>query len=102
MPYKTNADLPERVRRHLPAAAQAIYRKVFNQVWTRYRKTDPRYEEIAHRSAWAAVKRGYSKAGDLWVAKIGHDLKIRKARAAAAPLGHPRTAHRNRAKSPPR
>ena len=102
MPYKTNADLPERVRRHLPAAAQAIYREVFNQVWTRYRKTDPRYEEIAHRSAWAAVKRGYSKVGDLWVAKIGHGIKIRKARAAAAPLGHPRTAHRSRAKSPPR
>ncbi len=85
MPYKTNADLPERVRRHLPAAAQAIYREVFNQVWTRYRKTDPRYEEIAHRSAWAAVKRGYCKAGDLWVAKAGHGVKIRKARAAAAP-----------------
>ena len=85
MPYKTNADLPEPVRRHLPAAAQAVYREVFNQAWKRYRKTDPRYEEIAHRSAWAAVKRGYRKSGDVWVPKTGHGVKIRKARAAAAP-----------------
>ncbi|MBM3565779.1 MAG: hypothetical protein FJX42_06690 [Alphaproteobacteria bacterium] len=85
MPYKTNADLPERVRGHLPAAAQAIYRQVFNQAWSRYRKTDPRFEEIAHRSAWAAVKRGYRKIGGKWVSIAGHGIRIRKARAAAAP-----------------
>ena len=85
MPYKTNAALPERVRRHLPPPAQTIYRNVFNSAWDRYRKTDPRYEEIAHRSAWAAVKRGYRKSGDVWVPKTGHAPKLRTARAAAAP-----------------
>ena len=85
MPYKTNADLPERVRRHLPFPAQTLYRNVFNGAWERYRKTNPRYEEIAHRSAWAAVKRGYRKAGDMWVPIIGHPLKSQKNRAAAAP-----------------
>jgi cation transport regulator len=85
MPYKTNAALPERVRRHLPPPAQTIYRNVFNSAWDRYRKTSPRYEEIAHRSAWAAVKRSYRKAGDMWVPITGHGPKLRTARAAAAP-----------------
>ncbi|MEK7245257.1 MAG: ChaB family protein, partial [Pseudomonadota bacterium] len=53
--------------------------------WKRYRTTNPRYEEIAHRSAWAAVKRGYCKSGDAWVPKAGHAPKLRTARAAAAP-----------------
>jgi cation transport regulator len=69
MPYRTNASLPERVRRHLPPEAQTIYRNAFNNAWTRYRQTDPRYEEIAHRIAWTAVKRGYRKLGDVWIAK---------------------------------
>ena len=85
MPYKTNAALPERVRRHLPPAAQTIYRNVFNSAWDRYRKSSSRYEEIAHRSAWAAVKRGYRKSGDAWVPIAGHAPKLRTARAAAAP-----------------
>ena len=85
MPYKTNTALPERVRRHLLPPAQTIYRNVFNDTWDRYRKTNPRYEEIVHRSAWAAVKRGYRKAGDMWVPKTGHPLKSRTARVAAAP-----------------
>jgi len=85
MPYKTNSALPSRVRAHLPAAAQTLYRTVFNSSWKRYRKTDPRYEEIAHRSAWAAVKRVYVKAGERWVPLTGHGLKIRTARAAAEP-----------------
>lgn len=84
MPYKTNAALPERVRRHLPIPAQTIYRNVFNSAWTRYRKTDPRYEEIAHRSAWAAVKRSYRKSGDMWVPIAGSGVKLRAARAARA------------------
>lgn len=81
MPYKTNAALPAPVRAHLPASAQSMYRDVFNSAWARYRKTDPRYEEIAHRSAWAAVKRVYRKSGDRWVPKSGSGAKLRTARA---------------------
>ncbi len=66
MPYETNSDLPPPVRHHLPSHAQTIYREAFNHAWTQYRR-DPRQEEIAHRVAWAAVKRGYHKIGDSWV-----------------------------------
>lgn len=68
MPYRANADLPSPVQRHLPLEAQSIYREAFNHAWTTY-KRDPRHEEIAHRVAWAAVKRGYCKIGDAWVPK---------------------------------
>ena len=73
MPYEVNADLPERVRHHLPAHAQTIYREAFNHAWETYRH-DPRQEEIAHRVAWAAVKKSYVKAGDKWVPKAGAEF----------------------------
>lgn len=68
MPYAANEDLPDPVRRHLPPHGQSIYREAFNRAWTAHRN-DPRQEEIAHRIAWAAVKRRYRKIGDEWVAK---------------------------------
>ncbi len=71
MPYETNSDLPERVRHSLPAHAQAIYREAFNHAWQTYRG-DPRHEEIAHRVAWAAVKKLYVKADGHWMPKTGH------------------------------
>jgi cation transport regulator len=70
MPYGVNADLPDSVRHHLPAAAQTIYREAFNHAWETYRD-DSRREEIAHRVAWSAVKRSYVKDGDMWVARAG-------------------------------
>jgi cation transport regulator len=66
MPYPTNAHLPPGVRRHLPEAAQDIFREAFNHAWATYADS-PRREEIAHRVAWAAVKKRYEKAGDMWV-----------------------------------
>ncbi len=66
MPYPANADLPPGVRHHLPEAAQDIYREAFNHAWIGYADR-PRREEIAHRVAWAAVKKRYAKAGDMWV-----------------------------------
>jgi len=66
MPYVTNAELPEAVRAHLPEHAQDIFRAAFNHAFEAHRG-DSRREEIAHRIAWAAVKRGYVKAGDRWV-----------------------------------
>jgi len=68
MPYATNADLPPSVRGHLPAHAQDIYREAFNAAWRRY-DASFRREEIAHRIAWAAVKRSYRKTGDVWTPK---------------------------------
>ena len=68
MPYASNEDLPRSVRSHLPGHAQDIFRGAFNHAWEAYRRTEPaRIEEIAHRVAWAAVKKRYRKAGDTWV-----------------------------------
>ncbi len=66
MPYDTNDDLPPSVRHHLPRGGQTIYREAFNHAWITYRH-DPRHEEIAHRVAWAAVKKNYVKRGDEWI-----------------------------------
>jgi len=69
MPYARNVDLPPAVRAHLPPAAQDIYREAFNSAWRQYARREPeRLEEIAHRVAWAAVKRQFRKAGTEWVA----------------------------------
>jgi cation transport regulator len=68
MPYRDNADLPPAVRNHLPQHAQDVYREAFNHAWQQYAR-NPRHEEIAHRVAWAAVKRRYRKRGDFWMAK---------------------------------
>jgi cation transport regulator len=68
MPYATNEDLPLSVRNHLPPHAQDIYRSAFNHAWQTYCSRGPDgAEEIAHRVAWAAVKRSYRKLGDTWV-----------------------------------
>ena len=66
MPYRTNEDLPSSVRDHLPEHARDIYREAFNNAHEAH-AGDPRQEEVAHRIAWAAVKRSYIKAGDEWV-----------------------------------
>lgn len=68
MPYLSNAELPDRVRQHLPQHAQDIYREAFNHAFSAH-AGDPRQEEAAHRIAWAAVKRSYAKVGGLWVSR---------------------------------
>jgi cation transport regulator len=72
MPYRTNADLPLPVRSHLPPHAQDIYREAFNHAFASY-AGDARQEEIAHRTAWAAVKRSYVKVADRWMPLHGQD-----------------------------
>ena len=67
MPYSTNDKLPPAVRSHLPSHAQDIYREAFNHAWRQY-SGSPRREEIAHRVAWAAVKRRCRKVGEAWTA----------------------------------
>lgn len=66
MPYATNADLPAAVRHPLPPHAQDIYRAAFNHAFAAH-AGEPGQDEIAHRIAWAAVKRSYVKDGDRWV-----------------------------------
>lgn len=66
MPYASNDDLPPSVRNHLPPHAQDIYREAFNHAFAAH-AGDPDHEEIAHRIAWAAVKRSYVKDADMWV-----------------------------------
>lgn len=66
MPYASNADLPPALRAHLPEHAQDIFRAAFNHAYDSHHG-DPRQEEIAHRIAWAAVKRSYVKEGTDWV-----------------------------------
>jgi cation transport regulator len=68
MPYSSNEDLPDSVRRHLPPHALDIYRAAFNHAYADH-AGDPRQEEAAHRIAWAAVKRRYVKVGESWVAR---------------------------------
>lgn len=69
MPYDKRSDLPDSVRDNLPAHAQDIYKEAFNSAWEQYRDPDERRddasrEEVAHRVAWAAVKRDYHKDKD--------------------------------------
>jgi cation transport regulator len=63
MPYGSNDDLPPSVRDHLPPHARDIFREAFNHAWESHAGD----EATAFRIAWAAVKRGYRKRGDVWV-----------------------------------
>jgi cation transport regulator len=68
LPYTSNDDLPASLRRNLPGHAQDIFREAFNNAWRTYGAREPyRREEIAHRVAWAAVKKSYRKVGNDWV-----------------------------------
>lgn len=67
MPYKSNSDLPDSVKDHLPSHAQEIYRTAFNHAWDEYKDPDKRrgnesHEEVAHKVAWSAVKDKYEKS----------------------------------------
>jgi cation transport regulator len=72
MPYTSNNDLPLSIRQVLPPHAQDIFRAAFNAAWDNYGRKDPLHrEEIAHRVAWAAVKRRYRKVGKTWLPLTG-------------------------------
>lgn len=72
MPYNSNKDLPDRVKNNLPEHAQEIYREAYNNATKQYESPKKRrgaesQEETAHKVAWAAVKKKYTKQGDKWV-----------------------------------
>ena len=75
MPYPSTSDLPDSVRDNVPAHAQEIYKNAFNNAWNEYadkgeRRGDESREEVAHKVAWAAVKKKYGKGDDgHWHAK---------------------------------
>ena len=86
MPYLNNADLPDRVRTHLPDHAQSIFREAFNHAYDRYADPEKRHfggtrEAAANRVAWAAVKRAYHKDGDQWVPLNGAGSRLHNHRA---------------------
>jgi len=60
----------------LPEHAQYIYKKVHSGAIEQYQNPEKRRggrkqsaEEIAHKTAWAAVKKEYEKKGSKWVRK---------------------------------
>lgn len=74
MPYVMIGELPASVKSVLPEHAQKIYLEAFNHAWEEYkdpkkRKTDSTQEVIAHKVAWAAVKKSYVKKRDVWVTR---------------------------------
>ena len=68
MPYREIADLPDSVKHHLPRHAQEIYLAAFNNAWEEYASRADQ-EILAHKVAWAAVKKQYKKTGKEWVRK---------------------------------
>lgn len=66
MPYDNLDDLPDGVKKSLPKHAQEIYLAAYNNAWDQYEDPEARRgsasrEEVAHRVAWAAVKKEYKK-----------------------------------------
>ena len=60
----------------LPKHAQHIYKKVYASAIELYQSPEKRRggkkqsaEEVAHKAAWAAVKKKYNKKGNEWVRK---------------------------------
>jgi cation transport regulator len=60
----------------LPKHAQHIFKKAHSSAIKEYKDPEKRRggkkesaEEVAHKVAWAAVKREYKKKGDEWIKK---------------------------------
>jgi cation transport regulator len=73
MTYNKNSDLPQTVKNALPKEAQDIYREAFNNALLEYKEANHRnnpnetQETVAHKVAWAAVKKKYHKEDGEWV-----------------------------------
>ncbi|HKG42487.1 MAG TPA: ChaB family protein [Nitrososphaeraceae archaeon] len=60
----------------LPEHAQHIYKKAHSSALEQYQSAEKRRggkkqsaEEVAHKTAWAAIKKEYKKKGNEWVQK---------------------------------
>lgn len=73
MPYDSITELPYNLREILPNHAQEIYIAAYNNAYMEYKdhldRKDPNEtrEEVAHKVAWAAVKKKYHKEGYHWI-----------------------------------
>lgn len=70
------SELTEKRIDSLPEHAQHIFKKTHASAIKEYKDPDKRRggksesaEEVAHKVAWAAVKKEYEKSGDKWVRK---------------------------------
>jgi len=70
MPHATNEGLPLSVRGRLPVDARHFPGRVQSRVGDLWQRTD-RMQEIAHRVAWAAVKKRFHKVGERWEGRGG-------------------------------
>lgn len=78
MPYKDESELPEVVRHSLPKHGQAIYLAAYNNAYDEYsdpakRRGMDSAETVAHKVAWAAVKKEFEKDAvtGQWVKRPG-------------------------------
>jgi len=73
MHYRTNDDLPDSVKNNLPPRAQGIYRRAYNDAWSRFSYLAARggdqmlREENAHEAGWRAVRAQYKRRDGRWV-----------------------------------
>ena len=77
MPYASIDELPPSLKSNLPKDAKEVYLTVYNNTWGQHANaTDRRIgatpEDIAHRTAWGAVRDKFRKQGDEWVRKYGY------------------------------
>ena len=74
--YGELSDATEKRINQLPEHAQHIFKKAHASALKQYENPEKRrggtkedVEEVAHKVAWAAVKKEYKKKGDEWVKK---------------------------------
>lgn len=71
MPYEKTSDLPKSITDNLPPHAQKIYLASFNNALQEYQNPQKRFrggspEQTAHKVAWTAVKKKYTKKENQW------------------------------------
>lgn len=81
LPYTNVDQLPGGLQKTLPAHALHIYINAYNSAWQTYadsrKREEGSREEVAHKVAWASVKRKYRKNGNIWQRKelVSHATK---------------------------
>ncbi len=70
------SEVTEKRIEHLPEHAKHIFKKTHASAIKQYKDPDKRRggkkesaEEVAHKAAWAAVKKEYRKKDDEWIKK---------------------------------